>query len=84
MGVNIQNSGPVSVDYSSRDEAVPISFFYKSSLHWVPLIIPIQVTIEIETNPPRAKEGVTKAEDSDEEEKAKVAQSFQIPGELLD
>lgn len=26
MAVNSQNSGPVSVDYTSRDEAVPISF----------------------------------------------------------
>ena len=48
------------------------------------LIVLLQVTIEIETNPPKSQEGTKKEGKSAEEEREKVAESFQVPAELLD
>ncbi|CAF9937067.1 D-tyrosyl-tRNA(Tyr) deacylase [Imshaugia aleurites] len=73
MEVNIQNSGPVGLDYTSHDEVV---------------------TLEIDTNPRNGQDANTKPGDgkgehqqskaSADKEKRQVAESFQLPVELLD
>lgn len=71
MEVNIQNSGPVGLDYTSHDEVV---------------------TLEIDTNPHKGQDRDKKfgndqgeqSKASANEEKSKVAESFQLPVELLD
>ena len=62
----------------------PHSFFYMSTFYPHQLIVFLQVTIEIETNPPKSQEGTRKEGKSAEEEREKVAESFQVPAELLD
>lgn len=73
MEVNIQNSGPVGLDYTSHDEVV---------------------TLEIDTNLNKGQDGNNKSGNvqgehqqskaSADQEKGKVAESFQLPVELLD
>ena len=55
--VSIQNSGPVSVDYSSLDEAVPNSFFSLLCLLEPAADHICQVTLEINTNPQKDSAG---------------------------
>ena len=92
LPVNIQNSGPVSLDYSSHDEAVPHQLLLFVNLHQARIDAPMQVTIEIETKPQKAQEEnensadrqTKQNKDSAGEEKNNVAESFQIPAELLE
>lgn len=83
MEVNIQNSGPVSVDYTSRDEAVP-SRILLSVAYWPVFTNSApQVTLEIETHPPKAQEGPERTRGSTNKERKGTAESFQLPAESL-
>ena len=54
--MDLRNDGPVSVNYSSHDEVVLEALFYAPSCLCAFLIVSVQVTLEIETNPPKTQE----------------------------
>lgn len=79
--VNLQNDGPVSVDYQSHDAEV-IEAFPLLCLHLLKILIELyeQVTLEIQTN--RAK--VSETHKAESEAKDKKKSEYELPPELLE
>ncbi|KAL9600769.1 MAG: hypothetical protein Q9179_003108 [Wetmoreana sp. 5 TL-2023] len=73
MTVNLQNDGPVSIDYQSHDAEVIVTIS-------LPCLLPETVTLEIQTNPAK-EQGKTEA---GPETKSKGKTEYEIPPELLE
>lgn len=85
MDVGILNDGPVGVDYRSEDEAVRLQPG-RSSIRTLSADI-LQVTIEIETNPPEMKNPTSLeplADGGGQSQSKHVNATFEYPVSLLE
>ena len=85
MDVSLINDGPVGVDYRCEDEAVYLFSFPPAPHLDGILIVSLQVTIEINTDPPKMDDPTSfEAPTEGDTFKGKVQKQFTLPASLLE